>query len=273
MNCTGRILLDYLFSPQIAPCNLAPVRIGRLRIISTSGPRYRCLVRDSTGAYASPHIELTLPASTHHPSSNSRYRRLLITTHRTHATGAYASLRTMPTLPAPTHHSAPCPRYRRLRITTHRTHATGAYASPPASDSRYRRLRYRRIRPTLLALMNHSAPCSRYRRLRITSASDSRYRRLHVPRIRPTLPALMNHLAPCLRYRRLRITPHIGFTLPAPTHHLRIRPTLPASTHHLRIRPTLPALTNHPAPCLRYRRLRITPHHAYATGVYASPPH
>ena len=91
----------------------------------------------ATGIYASPLIELTLPAPTHHHASNSRYRRLRITPHRTHATGAYASLRTMPTLPAPTHHSAPCPRYRRLRITTHRTHATGAYAS----GLRYRRLR------------------------------------------------------------------------------------------------------------------------------------
>ena len=103
----------------------------------------------ATDIYASPLIELTLPAPTHHHASNSRYRRLRITPHHAHATGAYASLRTMPTLPAPTHHHASDSRYRRLRIRPtlpapthhppHRTHATGAYATA-ALDLRYWRL-------------------------------------------------------------------------------------------------------------------------------------
>ena len=135
---THRVLMHYFHIGPALPV-LSTLHFRCLRIIPTSGPRYRCLVRDSTSAYASPRIELTLPASTHHPASNSHYRHLCITRHRTHATSAYASPRIGLTLPAPTHHP-------------HHAHATGTYASHrieltlpasthhPASDSCYRRL-------------------------------------------------------------------------------------------------------------------------------------
>ena len=135
----------YLFSPQIALCNLAPVRIRRLCIISTSGPRYRCLRYQR--------LRIT-------PTSDSRYRHLCITPHRIHTTGAYTPAPThhpciRPTLLALTNHPTSGLHYWRLRITPHRTHATGVYASPPTSDSRYRRLR-------------------------IVLAPDSCYQRLHI---------------------------------------------------------------------------------------------
>ena len=148
----------YLFSPQIALCNLAPVRIRRLCIISSSGPRYRCL------RYR--RLRIT-------PTSDSHYRHLCITPHQIHTTGAYTPApthhpRIRPTLLVLMNHLTPCLHYRRLRITLHQAYATGTYESP-------------HIRPTLLALMNHPTSDSRYRRLCIT------------PHIRFTLLAPTHH--------------------------------------------------------------------------------
>ena len=172
----------YLFSPQIALCNLAPICIRRLCIISTSGPRYRCLRYQC--------LRIT-------PTSDSCYRHLCITPHRIHPTGAY-TLAPMhhpcirPTLPALMNHLAPCLHYRRLRITLHRTHATGVYASPC-------------IRPMLLALTNHPTSGLHYWRLQITPHRT--HRRLCItPHIGFTLPAPMHR--PCT-----------GLMLPAFTHH------------------------------------------------------
>ena len=228
-----------------------------LHIIPSSGSHYWCLVRDSTGVYASSHIRPTLSALMHHPASDSHYRHSRITPHWTHTTGAYTSP------PLDSH-------YWRLRIILHHAYTTGAYTSLC-------------IGLTLLALTHHPTLDSRYRHLCIIPASSLCYRCLYIT---PhwTHQCLCIIPASGLCYQHLRVIP----TLPVLKHHptldsrywcLCIIPTSGLHYRHLRIIPTLPALMHHPASDSHYRCLCIIPvsglcyrHlHIIPTGTYASP--